>query len=210
MPTTLAIADSHEFVRYAVTNFAAAKGWKVAGEVSDAQEAVSLCARTQPSVLLMAVSMPGRDPLSAVADIRSASPTTRIVLLVDQCNDGLVAQIMRTRADGCLLKSAPMADIFEALERVASGTPVHCPEFLEVLPHATKTADDSDPLGALTPRELEVLRYIARGYNNQQMATTMSLSKRTVERHVARLMDALRIRERAVIQQLAVSRGIAV
>jgi DNA-binding NarL/FixJ family response regulator len=210
MPTSIAIADSHEFVRYAATNFAASKGWRVTGAVADAQEAVSLCARTQPCVLLMSASMPGRDPLSAVADIRAASPGTRVVLLVERCSDALVSQVMRTRADGCLLKSAPMTEIFEAVERVAAGTPVHCPEFLEVLPHATRAADDSDPLSTLTPRELEVLRYIARGYNNQQMANTMSLSKRTVERHVARLMDALRIRERAVIQQLAVSRGIAV
>lgn len=214
MTTTLAIADDHELLRDAFSGHAArAAGFEVVASVGDAQSAVNFCrGPNPPELLLLDIEMPGRDALAAIADIRAASPRTKVVILTAYCRDSFIQIALQEGVWGYLVKSDPPAVIFEALNTIAQGTRAYSKSVVSRLSRGgTDRGQPRGPatrLSDLTPRELEVLRYIGRGMENEQMARAMSLSKRTVERHVARLMDCLSIRERAGLQSFAYEQGL--
>jgi len=204
----MVIADDHEILRDALTAYATRNaGFQVIGSVNEAQAAVNACARQRPDLLLLDIEMPGRDALAAIVDVRAASPRTRVVVLTAYCRDTFIQFALESGAAGYLLKSDPPAVIFDSLAKVARGGTAYSKSVLERMPRGRIDRIDGSEgatrLAGLTPRELEVLRYIGRGLDNNQMARTMSLSKRTVERHVARLMDSLAIRDRATLQRFA-------
>jgi DNA-binding NarL/FixJ family response regulator len=215
MKTTMVIADDHEVLREALSGYATQNaGYQVAGSVPDAQSAVNACAQQQPDLLLLDIEMPGRDPLAAIADVKAASPRTKVVILSGYCRDTFIQAALRGGANGYLLKSDPTASIFASLARVVQGGSAYSKQVHDRIV-AGREEREREPSGRtrladLTPRELEVLRYIGRGLDNEQMAKTMTLSKRTVERHVARLMDSLAIRDRASLQRFAFEQGITV
>jgi DNA-binding NarL/FixJ family response regulator len=211
---TMIIADDHELVREALARHAEERsGWKVLAAVSSAEDALRACRLHQPELLVLDAGMPGRDPLAAILDIRYASPTTRIVVLSGSCRDDSIELAVRHGAIGYLLKSEPTAHIFAALERARQGHRVYSPAAAARLAANVEGKPSSRPetsrLSRLTPRELEVLRAIARGLSNDDMARCMSISKRTVERHVSRLMDAIAIRDRAAIVRFAFEHGLS-
>jgi DNA-binding NarL/FixJ family response regulator len=204
----MVIADDHEIVRNALAGYAETLARiQVVGSVSDAQAAVNACARQRPDLLLLDIEMPGRDALAAIADVKTASPGTKVVILTAYCRDTFIQKALKSGAAGYLVKTDPPAVIFGLLADAARGKPAYSKSVLERM--ASKDTDRvSEPscstrLASLTPREFEVLRYIGRGHDNDQMARAMSLSKRTVERHVARLMDSLGIRDRSSLQRFA-------
>src|SRR4051812_10983860 len=89
--TTMVIADDHEILRNAISGYAERDaGFRIAGSVQDAQSAVNACAQNQPDLLVLDIEMPGRDPLSAIADVRAASPDTRVVILTAYCRDTFI------------------------------------------------------------------------------------------------------------------------
>jgi DNA-binding NarL/FixJ family response regulator len=201
------IADSQELTRIALSSLAHESGrFQTVASVSDAQAALNACSRLQPDLLVLEIEMPGRDPLATIADVRIVSPRTRVVVLTATCRCTLVQQAVRLGVAGYLLKSAPAGESLAAVSRVLAGSTAFSPQIVELI---RQSAAESTDLQRLTPRELEVLRYIGQGHSNDQMAGSMSLSKRTVERHVSRLMSTLGIRDRAVLQRLAVSHGVA-
>jgi len=215
MTPTLVVADDHEILRDALTrHFMNTGTFVVVGSVGDAQAAINLCRRTQPDLLLLDIEMPGRDALAAITDVNAVSSRTKIVILTAYCRDCFIQLAMDNGVAGYLLKSDPPSEIFEALTKIAQGTAVYSKSVLARLSQGVVGRIDgrtrSTRLTDLSPRELEVLRYIGRGMKNEQMADVMSLSKRTVERHVARLMDALSIRERADLQTFAAAQGLTV
>jgi DNA-binding NarL/FixJ family response regulator len=201
------IADSQEFIRIALASLARETGrFETVDRVGDAQAAVNACSRLLPDMLVLEIEMPGRDPLAAVADVRAVSPGTRVVILTAGCSGTLVHQALRLGVCGYLLKSDTADEILRGLSRVLSGGTAFSRRVLE---HMRESACDTAALDRLTPRELEVLRYIGQGRSNDQMAGSMSLSKRTVERHVSRLMSTLGIRDRAALQRVAARNGVA-
>ena len=214
MKTRLLIADDHEILRNALAETAASSSsFDVVGCVGDAQSAVNACADKRPDILLLDLDMPGRDAIAAISDIRSVSPTTKVVVLTAYCRDAFIQLAVSSGVAGYLLKSDPPRAIFDAISKIASGgTAYSKPVALRISQcgfSRSSEAPGAARLAELTPRELEVLRYIGRGRDNEQMAREMCLSKRTVERHVARLMDAVAIRDRAGLMKLAYEHGIA-
>jgi DNA-binding NarL/FixJ family response regulator len=213
--TTLVIADDHEILRDSFLGHAATKaGLKAVASVGDAQAAVNACQRFRPNLLLLDIEMPGRDALASIPDVHAVSPATSVVVLSAYCRDAYIQMAIRNGAAGYLVKCDPPSAIFEALGRVAKGEPAYSKAVMSriSLGIASRPGERSPStrLSDLAPRELEVLRYIGRGMNNDQMANVMSLSKRTVERHVARLMDSLAIRQRAGLQIFASEQGLTV
>ncbi len=216
MSTTIVIADDHEILREALSGPAATKaGFQVVGSVGDAQSAVNACRTRRPDLLLLDIEMPGRDALAAMADVRSASPGTRIVILTAYCRDAFIQAALDNGATGYLLKSDPPAALFAALARVAAGEAAYSRSVLNRMSQiepkpsgSSGAARRGSRIAGLTPRELEVLRYIGKGLDNDQMAEAMLLSKRTVERHIARLMDVVAIRERTGLMKLAYENGL--
>ncbi|MCE7973694.1 MAG: DNA-binding response regulator [Leptolyngbya sp. PLA1] len=216
MKTTLVIADDHEILRDALASHAASlAGFDVLQTVDDAQSAIHACRVKTPDMLLLDIEMPGRDALASIKDVRAVSPRTKVVILSAYCRDAFIDLAITNGADGYLVKSDSPGAIFEALSRIAAGTPAYSKSVLARLQpteggRGREKASEATRLAGLTPREIEVLRYIGRGLDNRQMATEMCISGRTVERHVSRLMDAVGIRDRAGLMKFAYEQGLVV
>lgn len=213
MTPTLIIADDHEIFRDGLALHAESRaGFRVIASVASAQDALHACRRTQPDLLLLDLEMPGRDPLATIPEVRSVAPQTRVVILTAHCRDAHLDLALRANVAGFLLKSDSPASIFEALHRALDGVQVFSKSAHDRLarldPSTPSRTDNTTRLASLTPREFEVLRNIARGLDNEQMAQSMFISKRTVERHVARLMDAIDIRDRTAIMRYAYEQGL--
>jgi DNA-binding NarL/FixJ family response regulator len=211
MNPRLVIADDHELLRDVFAKYAEQiAGYQVIGSVADAQAAVNACRVLRPDVLLLDIEMPGRDSLSAIRDVRAASPQTKVVILTAHCRDGFIQLAIANGASGYLMKSEPAKEIFRAIERILSGEIV----FSRIVQSRVQVVSQDHARAAqmgtswLTPRELEVLRGIGQGLDNQQLASAMSISIRTVERHVSRLMDAVGIRDRARLVKYAYEHGL--
>lgn len=209
---TLVIADDHPLVRDGlVEHFHSSGGFNVVGTASNAQQAVHMCREHHPDVLLLDVEMPGRDALGAMADIKSASPDTRIIVLTAFCRDPVIQVAVRNGAAGYLLKSDHMPDIKKAVLRSLQGERVFSKDVQSRLASSPSSTDSSTAvtlLSTLHPRELEVLRYIGKGLSNSEMAPLMHISIRTVERHVLRLMRDLKIDDRTKLTALAHQSGL--
>lgn len=204
---TCVIADDHEIVCVALAeNVAPAAGLEVVARVGDGQAALQACIDLQPDVLLMDVVMPGRDPLAILSDIRAASPHTKLVILTGFCRDSFIELALRAEISGFLLKSERPQALSDALRRIMAGERVLSAAVeARIVEHG---APLRSRLSQLTPREVEVLRYIGHGWDNGKMAGEMSISKRTVERHVARLMTDLAIHDRTHLTRFAYEQGL--
>ncbi len=210
---TIVFADDHPILRQGLEGqFAAMEGFTVVGSVGDAQSAVNLCRERRPDLLLLDVEMPGRDALGAMTDIKAVSPDTRIVIFTAFCRDRLIDLAIEGGAAGYLLKSDSPQHILDALSRVMKGERVYSKDVLARLSRSGREADHGDAgvtlLSTLSPRELEVLRYIGKGQDNATMAEAMHLSIRTVERHVLRLMRHMQIDDRTRLTALAHECGL--
>lgn len=212
MPTTVVIADEHELFRDAVRDVMVRRlGFRIVGSVADAQAAFMACQTEKPDILVMDLDMPGRDAIATLGDIRWASPDTRVLILTGRNHDALIQAALEQKVAGYLLKSDSTESLVAAFERVSSGKRAFSASikdrFAESPRRKPGQAIEATRLSKLSPRENEVLRYIGRGMDNGEMARVMILSKRTVERHVSRLMDSLNIRDRAELQRFANSIG---
>ncbi|MCX5688916.1 MAG: response regulator transcription factor [Planctomycetota bacterium] len=210
---TMIIADDHPMLRDGLREqFSAAGGFSVVATASDAQSAVNLCREHRPDVLLLDVEMPGRDALCAMADVKVASPGTRIVILTAFCRDVLIDLAVRGGAVGYLLKSETGPAIVAALRQVMQGERAYSKDVLARLSRPGRAATQGDSaltlLSTLSPRELEVLRYIGLGQDNATMARAMHISIRTVERHVLRLMRRMNIDKRTRLTVIAHQSGL--
>ncbi len=209
------MADDHPILREGLKGYLSSEGgFSVLGAVGDAQSALVLCRRHAPDVLLLDVEMPGRDALGVMGDVRSASPDTRIVILTAFCRDAIIEVAVRGGAAGYLLKSDPPPAILGSISRVLKGERVYSEAVVARLSHnrgdSRRAREGVTPLSALTLREMEVLRYLGRGWDNNHMARVMHLSKRTVERHIFRLMEAMNSHDRAGLAKYAHDNGLVV
>jgi len=210
---TMVIADDHPMLRAGLKEHLAGEGgFVVLGAVGDAHAAIVLCRQHQPDLLLLDVEMPGRDPLGAMVDIKAASPGTRIVILTAFCRDSVIDVAVRGGAAGYLLKTDAPGDLLLGLARVMKGERVYSKDVQARLARSGRGAGHGEAVAtllcSLSPRELEVLRYIGKGQDNATMAAAMHISIRTVERHVLRLMRDLKINDRTRLTALAHESGL--
>ena len=189
-----------------------AAGIEVVGEASDGLEAISLCRRTSPHVVLMDVRMPHLDGLSATRTILAepACQDTRIVVLTTFDEDELVLEALRSGASGFLLKDVRPGKLIEAIEVVAGGEALLHPrvtrrliERFAALPGQRPAVPDD----GLTGRELDVLLAVAQGLSNQEIAAQLHLGYGTVKTHVSHLLTKLDCRDRAQLVMYAYESG---
>jgi DNA-binding NarL/FixJ family response regulator len=194
---------------------------EVCGEAGDGLDAVDLAARTDPDVILMDIRMPGLDGISAARDVLAACPRVRIVILTTFDDDEHVYEALRLGASGFLLKSADGDTLVNAVRVVASGEALLAPEVTRrVIEHfasapAPATASGSDApsaeaIGDLSERELEVLRLMARGLSNTEIAAELFVSGATVKTHVSHILTKLGVRDRVQAVVEAYESGIVV
>jgi len=207
------VVDDQELVR---TGFrmilSAADEIEVVGEASNGLEAVSLARSLTPDVILMDVRMPELDGISAtreiVTDRRANGP--RVVMLTTFDLDEYVYDALRAGASGFLLKDLPANQLVAGVRTAAAGETLLAPAITRRLieEFVTPPAEMPPGLGELTPRELEVLRYVARGLSNAEIAHELIIGEATVKTHVTRMLMKLGLRDRVQGVVLAYEAGI--
>ena len=184
----------------------------VIGEASDGAEAVALAGELGPDVVLMDVRMPNMDGIEATRRIMDGvAPPPRVLVLTTFDLDEYVYEALRAGASGFLLKDAPEQQLVSGIRIVADGASLFAPavtrrlieRFADAAPHEPGPA-----LAELTPRELEVLRLLARGLSNAEIAAELVLSEHTAKTHVAHILDKLDLRDRVQAVVLAYESGI--
>jgi DNA-binding NarL/FixJ family response regulator len=214
-PIRVLIADDQVLVRTGlVTIVDAQPDLEVAGECGDGQTAVDLAGRLRPDVVVMDVRMPVLDGIEATRLLAGAGvPQPVKVLVVTTFNlDEYVYRALRAGASGFLLKDAPPAQLLHGIRTVATGAALLDPEVTRKLVGAYATRirpeDDSRTDVPLTPRELEVLRLIADGLSNGEIAGTLVISQETVKTYVSRILTKLGLRDRVQAVVYAYRHGL--
>jgi DNA-binding NarL/FixJ family response regulator len=228
-PVTVVVADDQSAVREGlVLLLGTLSGVTVAGQAADGDAAVALVAATRPRVVLMDLNMPGCDGVTATRRITAEHPSTRVVVLTTYADDESIIGALQAGALGYLTKDATRAEIGRAILAAAAGQAVLDPGVQRrLLSAATRgtapgapggtaapggpTAAAGDPGGAddLTPREAEVLRLIAAGQSNREIARTLYVSEATVKTHVNRIFAKTGSRDRVQATRYAYAHGYA-
>ncbi|HEY0814457.1 MAG TPA: response regulator transcription factor [Pseudonocardia sp.] len=185
---------------------------EVVGEAADGIEAVDLVARTRPDVVLMDIRMPRLDGLSATERLMTLPEPPRVVVLTTFDQNEYVVRALRAGAYGFLLKDAPASRLIAAIRAAASGEALIEPSITRRLIEQF-AAPEAEPVGVpaamrgLTDRELQVLRLMARGLSNAEIAGEMVIAETTVKTHVARVLTKLGVRDRVQAVVLAYESG---
>lgn len=213
MTTRLAIADDEATVRAGLRMLIEAEpDLEVVGEAADGLEVVEVARRTKPDVVLMDIRMPRLDGLSAARRILELDPTPRVIMLTTFGEDENLFESLRAGTSGFLLKVAPPEQLLEAIRIVASGDALIDPTVTRrvIEEFASQPVTQAPPaeLGGLTPRELEVLKLMARGLANREIASGLVLSEATVKTHVKRILMKLGLRDRVQAVVFAYESGI--
>jgi two-component system, NarL family, response regulator LiaR len=202
------LVDDHVIVREGLrTLLSEEPGIEVVGEAGDGSESVRLAAALHPDVILMDLVMPGMDGIQAMQDIRAVSPSSRVLVLTSFGDDQRVRDAIQAGAIGYLLKDVLKTDLRQAIRAAAQGQPTLHPEAQRLLMrHMTMPARHS-PLNDLTPRERDVLRLIARGQSNKEIAATLRVTEGTVKGHVSAILGKLSVADRTQAALYAVRHG---
>jgi len=185
---------------------------EVVGEAADGREALALCRTLTPNVVLMDIRMPELDGLEATRRALHASPTSRVLMLTTFGEDAYVWQAMNAGASGFLLKDVPPEDLVAAVRTVERGDALLAPAITRRL--VEQFASGPQPgalhreLEALTDRELDVLRLLAQGQSNAEIAHALVLGETTVKTHVSRLLAKLDLRDRVQAVVFAYETGL--
>ncbi|GLC23794.1 response regulator [Roseisolibacter agri] len=209
------IADDHAIVRDGLRALVAAQpGLEVVGEAADGREAHRRACDLKPDVLLLDLSMPGASGTDAAERIAHDCPTVRVIALTMHEERGYVARLLRAGAAGYVLKRTPSDELVRAIRVVAAGGTYVDPSLAGALlaeppSRAARAASAPRAAGAaeLTPREAEVLRLVARGHSNKEIAAALDVSVKTVESHKANGMAKLGLTARAALVRFALDEG---
>jgi DNA-binding NarL/FixJ family response regulator/class 3 adenylate cyclase len=214
-PISVVLVDDEELVREGLKLILEAEpDIEVVGEAGDGRMAIDLISRLRPDVALMDIQMPGLDGLSATAAVASAGASTRVVVLTTFDYDENVLRALRAGASAFLLKNAPRAQLATAVRVAARGDALLDPavtrrlieHFVRTPPAPTQVPGE---LAELSPKELEVMRLVARGLSNAEIAEELVVSITTVKTHVARILMKLGLRDRAQVVVKAYETGFA-
>ena len=185
---------------------------QVVGEAGDGAHAVALAHRTAPDVVLMDIRMPEMDGIEATRRLIAHDPATRIVILTTFDLDEYVYTALEAGASGFLLKDVPPADLVAAIRAAAAGDALLAPpitrRMIEEFVRARPSAAMREPLETLSERELEVLRLVARGLSNAEIAAALLLGESTIKTHVGRLLSKLELRDRVQLAIYAYESGL--
>jgi two-component system, NarL family, response regulator NreC len=181
---------------------------QVVREASDAEEAIAFTRQDRPDVLLLDVVLPGRSGIDVLPELAEASPDTKILMLSMQDDPAYVRGAFAAGANGYLLKEAADSELVQAIHDVAAGRRYVHPLLGARLAAAEAAAERRAEADPLSEREHEVLRLLALGHTNQEIAKILYISIRTAETHRARIMQKLGLKSRAEIVRYALESGV--
>ncbi len=205
------IADDHAIVREGLKALVGVQpGMRVVGEAGDGREAYRAVVELQPDVAVMDISMPGWSGAEATARLKQMCPGVRVVALTVHEDESYLRGLLEAGAAGYILKRSATGDLVHAIRTVAAGGTYIDPNLADRLVNVyIDTRPDANPLerGELTGREAEVVRLIALGHSNKEIAARLEISVKTVETHKARSLEKLGLHSRADLVRYALQHG---
>lgn len=211
MPIRILLADDHGILRAGLRNLLNAEpDFEVVGEAADGIQALEMAEQTDPDLILVDINMPNMSGIEMLQQLRAKQNSTKVLMLTVHEDDGLLKKAIRAGASGYLVKRAAESDLINAIRTVMQGDMYVHPSMTRALlkdlvpASLSKSADDN----TLTHREIEILRMVARGYTNNQIAQKLSISARTVEGHRANLMGKLGLHSRVELVEYAEQHGL--
>lgn len=208
------LADDHAVLRSGLRLLLNSQaGMTVVGEASNGREALSLAQALQPDIVLLDLTMPGLTGMEALPLIRRAAPTARVLILTMHDDESYLRQVLHLGASGYVLKKAADTELISAVWAVSRGEVYVHPAVMrslvrDVIRDAPAQQATSSGWDLLSDREHDVLKLIARGYTNTEVAEQLSLSVKTIETYRARGMEKLKLRTRAQLVQAALAKGL--
>jgi two-component system, NarL family, response regulator NreC len=201
---TIILADDHEIVRDGLRRIVEAEGdMEVVAEAGDAEAARRRTSGLKPNVLVLDLNMPGEPSLATIPSILEGSPETAVVVLTMQDDPAFAREAFRLGARAFVVKHAAGAELVDAIRAASHGE-----TYVNPLLGARLAAAPEGPPGGLTPREIEVLRIVAAGYTNPEIAEKLVISIRTVETHRAAIHRKLNTSSRAEVVAFAREHGL--
>ena len=206
MPIRVLVADDHSVVRRGLRGFLELNDdFELVGEASNGEEAVQMAQQLKPDVVLMDILMPRMDGIQATAAIRKSLPDTEVIALTSVLEDASVVGAVRAGAIGYLLKDTEDDELCRAIKAAAAGQVQLSPQAAARLMREVRTPESPE---ALSERETEVLRLVAQGYSNKDIAEALTLSDKTVKTHVSRILGKLGLPSRTQAALYAVRTGL--
>ena len=210
-PTTILVVDDHEVVRKGICAYLETlPEFSVVGEAASGEEALSLVSEQIPDVVLMDLIMPGMDGVETTRRVKAISPRTQVVVLTSYHEDIHIFPALKAGAISYILKDMKMDKLAEAIHRAAEGEVTLHPRVAERVLQNLRGEDveASQLFTDLTDRELEVLKLIANGLSNSQIASELVISENTVKGHVSNILSKLHLADRTKIAVYAWQKGI--
>jgi NarL family two-component system response regulator LiaR len=210
-PITVLIVDDHEVVRKGIRGYLdTLPEYDVVGEAESGEQAVELVTQLVPDVILMDLMLPGIDGVEATRIVKNTSPRTQIVVLTSYHDDTLIFPALKAGAISYILKDMKMTKLGEAITKAHNGEVILHPKVASrVLQNIRRDSDkESIIYTELTERELDVLKLIANGYSNNQIAEDLVISEHTVKGHVSNILSKLHLGDRTQAAVFAWQQGI--
>jgi NarL family two-component system response regulator LiaR len=208
---SILIVDDHEVVRRGIRAYLdTIPDFKVVGEATSGEEAIQMVKEYIPDVVLMDLIMPGMDGVETTRQVKNISPRTQVVVLTSYHEDAHIFPALKAGAISYILKDMRMDKLVEALHRAYQGeVTLHPRVAARVLQNIRgDNAEDKQLFTELTERELDVLRLIANGLSNSQIAEKLVISENTVKGHVSNILSKLHLADRTQVAVYAWQRGI--
>ena len=208
---TVLLVDDHEVVRQGVRFFLEAHGaFEVVGEATSGREAVRMAADHVPDVVLMDLIMPEMDGVEATRRVKDVSPRTQIVILTSYHEDELIFPAVQAGAISYVLKDIKMEDLARAIQLAARGEATLHPQVASRIMSRMRGGgqEEINPFTELTRREMDVLKLIAAGLNNAEIAEQLVISEYTVKGHVSNILSKLHLADRTQAAVYAWKKGV--
>ena len=211
MPIRILITDDHAVVRSGLRALLSADpDLEVVGEAANGAEALQLCGRLRPDLVLLDITMPQESGIKTAQRLKVEHPEVKVLFLTMHEEEGLLHEALRTGAAGYVIKRAEESEILRAIHAASRGDIYVHPAMTRALLQQPVTTEHrrGEPANPLTRREVDVLRLLARGNTNRQIAGLLALSMRTVENHRANLMGKLGLVSRVELVNYAEAHGL--
>jgi DNA-binding NarL/FixJ family response regulator len=207
-PIRILVTDDHAVLRAGLTALLNAEpDLTIVGEAADGSECLRVAQALQPDVILLDINMPGMNGLEVLPLLRQSAPQSRVLVLTMHDDTTYLRQVLQAGGAGYVLKQAADKELLSAIRTVYNGGtylhPVHAQALLAGPAPAAPPTHDDTPLAQLSDREQEVLKLIALGYSNKEIAEKLFLSVKTVETYKARIMEKLEVTTRAALVRFA-------
>ncbi|WP_157001710.1 response regulator [Agromyces laixinhei] len=211
MSIRIVVADDHPIVRAGIVGLLESEqGLEVVGEAADGADAVAVAASERPDLVLMDLRMPQLDGAAATARILAEVPSTRVLVLTTYETDDHILAAIEAGASGYLLKAAPQAEIVAGIRAVAAGETVLAPTIAAKLVSRVRagTAAAASASPTLSPREVQVLRLVADGRSNPEIARELFIGEATVKTHLLHVFEKLEVGDRTRAVTRAMELGL--